>query len=610
MSDIAHIVDFLRTVQPFSSLDIAVLEKVSEQLEVAYYPQNKTILESESSPGLAIIRKGAVRLVDAEHKFLDKRYERELFGHKIYFHLEFKQYIAEAEEDSLIWHLSSESFKELCKQQADFDTYFNSYFHNRLSVPSQAQYLSESTISVVADLIKRKPVCIDVSASIFETAKMMSQQDISSVLVTEKEFLAGIVTDKDLRHRVLAKAVDPATSIGEVMTRNPQCLTASDDVNAALLHMMRENYHHLPVVEDHRPIGLITAGDILREQSEHPLRLVRDIHKRDTLDELIILSKRLPLLFERTVNLGRNSKQVGLMITSITDAFTCRLLVLAEQRFGPPPMKYAWLAFGSQAREEQTARTDQDNALIFERKLEGDAEAEYFSRLAEFVCDGLDKLGYVYCPGEIMALNVKWRLSLRQWKRQFARWIDEPDPMSVMHCSIFFDMRRIYGDTRLVEDLQTEVVAKAKENKIFRHFMAANALNQRPPLGFFRRFVQEDDGSHSEGLNLKHRGIVPVTDLIRIRALEAGISEANTFRRIELVAASGIMNKNDALNLRDALNLINQVRLTHQSRQMEAGEAPTNFVPIEELSSLKRRNLKAAFMLIKKAQQAMSSRYQ
>ena len=147
-------------------------------------------------------------------------------------------------------------------------------------------------------------------------------------------------------------------------------------------------------------------------------------------------------------------------------------------------------------------------------------------------------------------------------------------------------------------------------NPIFRRFMASNALKHRPPLGFFRRFVQEDDGSHSEGLNLKHRGIVPITDLVRIRALEGGIHEANTFRRIEQCVKAGVMNEKDAGSLRDALILINRIRISHQAAQMTAGEKPTNFVPPEQLSALMRRNLKAAFMLVIEAQSSLEHRYQ
>jgi CBS domain-containing protein len=309
------------------------------------------------------------------------------------------------------------------------------------------------------------------------------------------------------------------------------------------------------------------------------------------------------------VNLGRDVEQIGRMVTLITDAFTVRLIQLAEKQLGDPPMAFAWVVFGSQAREEQTARTDQDNGIVLERDANDD-ESKYFAKLAEMVCDGLDQLGYVYCPGEVMALNVKWRVSLDRWKRHFDGWIDQPTPKSVMYSSIFFDIRCVHGESSLVEELQSHASARAMDNRIFRRFMAANVLTHRPPLGFFRRFVQEDDGSHSEGLNLKHRGIVPITDLIRIRALESGVREANTFRRIEMVTTNGAMNENDASSMRDALRLINRIRLNHQSAQMIAGEKATNFVPTEDLSPLLRRNLKAAFMLVEEAQKALALRYQ
>ena len=179
-----------------------------------------------------------------------------------------------------------------------------------------------------------------------------------------------------------------------------------------------------------------------------------------------------------------------------------------------------------------------------------------------------------------------------------------------MYCSIFFDIRCVHGSNSLVDDLQGYASDRAKENRIFRRFMAANVLTHTPPLGFFRRFVQENDGTHSEGLNLKHRGVVPITDLVRMRALEAGIVEANTFRRIDLAKEAGVMNESDADSLRDALRLINRVRFNHHSKQMSAGEKPSNFVPIEDLSPLLRRNLKAAFMLVEEAQQALALRYQ
>jgi CBS domain-containing protein len=604
-NDVTFAAEFLHTVQPFNALASEDLQWLARKLDVVYYPQGKFIFSSQPSPGLAIIRKGAARLLDEKRRFLDKRSEGEIFGHAIYFHGELKDYLAEAEEDCLLWQLDAQAFKQVCEKYPLIAEYFSSHLKSRLSAAIQVKH----SVTQVRDLLNREPVLVNSDVSIRAAAQEMSRENVSSILVVSAGKLVGIVTDKDLRQRVLVEGLDPGLPIEKVMTEHPMSILADADVDSALLMMMRKNYHHLPIVDNGRPLGLVTAGDILRAQSEHPLRLVRDIYKKNSIEELLELSQRLPSLFERMVNLGRGVGQIGRMVTHITDAFTVRLIKLAEKKLGPPPMAFAWVVFGSQAREEQTAKTDQDNGIILERDAVGD-EDRYFSKLSELVCDGLDQLGYVYCPGEVMALNVKWRVSLTKWKRYFTKWTEEPNPKSVMHSNIFFDIRCVHGECSLVEELQEHVTVLCKDNRIFLRFMASNALGRRPPLGFFRRFVQEHDGSQSEGLNLKHRGIVPITDLVRIRALEAGVREANTFRRIEQAVAAGVMNENDASSLRDALILINRIRISHQSAQMAAGEKPTNFVPPEQLSPLMRRNLKAAFMLVIEAQSALELRYQ
>lgn len=604
MRDQELAVEFLRGVLPFDGLEPEALERVAARLEAAYYPNGKTILDSRGEPGLAIIRKGAVRLVESSGRFLDRRSEGELFGHCIYVHGEARDYLAEAEEDCLIWHLPQADFDALCARQADVAEHFGRHHRSRLSraAPSAAA-------TRLRDLLKRPPVTVAHCNNAQEAADLMSREDVSSVLVMRDGALAGIVTDKDLRRRVLASGADPLQAIEAFMTAAPVALDAQAGVDDALLLMLRQNCHHLPIVEGQRLVGLLTAGDILRAQSEHPLRLVKDIHRQNSVQDMEALSQRLPALFARMVSLGRDVEQIGRMVTLITDAFTVRLLRLAERELGEPPMPYAWVAFGSQAREEQTARTDQDNGLVLERKAD-EAGARYFEALSQFVCRGLDRLGYDFCPGEVMALNPQWRVSLAQWRRHFDGWIDEPEPQAVMHSSIFFDMRCVRGDAGLVERLLAHAVGRAADNQIFRRFMAVNVLKHRPPIGFFRRFVQEADGSHTEGLNLKHRGVVPIVDLVRMRALETGGRAPGTYRRLEHAVACGALGESDAGSLRDALNLVARLRLEHQVAQMAAGEQPGNIVPPAGLSPLMRRNLKAAFMLVVEAQNALALRYQ
>jgi CBS domain-containing protein len=335
------------------------------------------------------------------------------------------------------------------------------------------------------------------------------------------------------------------------------------------------------------------------------LRLVRDIHRQTSTEELQRLSRRLPSLFVRLVSLGRDAEQVGRMVTQITDAFTVRLLQLAEARFGKAPMGYAWVAARS-PRRANPARPD--TAWCSNGSLT--SPGRYFlSSLHSSSAAGSTNWPR-HWPGEVMALNPKWRVSLVHWRRHFDGWIDEPEPQAVMHSSIFFDMRCVHGTQHLVDELLGYAVSRAGANQIFRRFMAVNALTHRPPIGFFRRFVQEADGSHSEGLNLKHRGIVPITDLVRMRALEAGITAANSYHRLEQAAAAGLINEGDAGSLRDALNLLGRIRLEHQAGRLAAGDTPGNLVPPEELSPLMRRNLKAVFMLVLEAQNALALRYQ
>ena len=602
-TDIAE--DFLRGLHPFDRLDPDTLRDAARGIEAAYYREGAEVLDSQHAEGLAVIRKGAVRLVDESQRFLDKRSEGECFGHAAWFHGAQKPYRAVAEEDSLIWHLPEDRFLDLKRRSQAFEAWFSERPADRLGRVGSA----EQPARTVADLLRRAPIAADVNDSIQATAQRMRDERVSSVLVMQGDTLVGIVTDKDLRRRVLAEGRDTSLPISEVMTPDPCALPAHAGLDEALLTMMRRGYHHLPVLDERRAVGLVTAGDLLRAQSEHPLRLLQDIQRQADVDGLLAVSERLPSLFVRMMRLGRDVEQVGRLITQVTDAFTLRLIELAETELGAAPQPWAWLSFGSQARQEQTARTDQDNGIVTERPVRAE-EAPWFDQLSRRVCDGLDRLGYVYCPGEIMALNPRWRVSLDEWRQHFDGWFNEPDPKSVMHSSIFFDLRCVGGDAALADKLLAHALAGAKDNRIFRRFMAANALTHRPPLGFFRRFVQEDDGSQEEGLNLKHRGIVPIIDLVRIRALEGGIEAPNTFDRLRAAADAGIMNVEDAANLRDALDLIGRLRLEHQSRQLEAGEAPNNLVPADDLSPLMRRNLKAAFMLVGEAQQALRLRYQ
>ncbi|MEJ2593337.1 MAG: putative nucleotidyltransferase substrate binding domain-containing protein, partial [Candidatus Thiodiazotropha sp.] len=251
----------------------------------------------------------------------------------------------------------------------------------------------------------------------------------------------------------------------------------------------------------------------------------------------------------------------------------------------------------------------QDNALLISDEMQPE-HADYFETLAKRVTDGLNAFNFIYCPGDAMASNPKWRQTLSGWRKYFNTWINKPDPMALMLSSIFFDLRPVHGDMALFDELQTEILEKTRGNGIFTAYMAANALTHRPPLGFFRTFVLIHDGAHDDTFDIKHRGIVPITDIARVFALSHGLKPVNTTERLMAAAETPIVSREMSENLVDALEFIASMRINHQAEQIRKGVPPDNYMAPSELSDLERRHLKDAFRVIQDMQETLDSRYQ
>jgi CBS domain-containing protein len=354
---------------------------------------------------------------------------------------------------------------------------------------------------------------------------------------------------------------------------------------------------------------MVTTTDLIRQQVDHPVYLVGEVWKQPNVEGVARVSADVPKMLRQMIENGARPDDATRMVTAVTDAITERLIELATDTLGPPPVPYVWLALGSQARHEQTAHSDQDNALLLSDEAT-EEHAPYFKELAEFVCDGLDACGYEYCPGDVMATTDTWRQPLSGWKSTFRDWIEEPRPKSLMHSTIFFDLRPICGDASLADELQDFILDRTAKNTIFLASLAANALDNKPPLGFFRQFVLEEHGGQKDTLDLKLNGVVPIIDLARIHALGNGVAAVNTRERFQQLADGSGMNAGDAADLRDALDLIASIRLEHQAEQIRKGEEPNNFVPPDSLSGFEKRHLKDAFRIVSQMQKALSQRYQ
>jgi len=617
-----EIAEFLGRYPPFDQLPPQELNRVATHLEISYYRAGSDIFRfGEEIRDLGVIRSGSVEIYRRNGDLYNRLSTGDLFGQLGLLMSNRVRLPSRAIEDSLIYFIPEVIFTDLCERFETFALFVevdNRDLLNRaVTEQKQSHALSGSKLS---DILTRQPVLASQEESIRKAAIKMAEENVSSLLIVEEIIpleddgvvqsrLVGIVTDRDLRRRVVAKGYDIDRPIAEVMTASP--VTATDDtyVFEAMLTMLRLNLHHLPVLSNQRPVGVVAISDLVRYESKNSLYIVSQIHRAQSLEELVQLSNEVEPCFVRMVQDDANSEMIASAMSTIGLSFKQRLLELSEMRLGNPPVPYCFLALGSMARDEQLLVTDQDNALILADEYRPELHARYFEQLAQEVCDGLAACGYKLCSGEIMATNPEWRKTESQWRECFANWIDNPDPEALLNCSIFFDLEGVFGETRWAVELNQFIVDRARQSAKFLSSMARNALLRTPPLGFFKDFVMEQDGEHRRTINLKRRGTAPLVDLIRVHALACGSTSRNSFSRIASVTAAGLLPDGRASELRYAMEYLMMVRIRHQVEDIEAGEEPANTIEPDKLSSFERRNLKEAFNVISNAQRFLKFRY-
>ena len=439
-------------------------------------------------------------------------------------------------------------------------------------------------------LVKRPPVFVEPDATVGQAALKMREALIGSVLVAD--YPPGIVTDRDLRGRVLAAGLGPETPVRRVMTRPLKTLDSDAPVLAALHLMLEENIHHLALVEEGKIVGLIGSSDLLQHQASSPLYLQRTLETLEAPARLTHYSREIASTVETLFRGGLSAVQIGRIVSSLNDALVKRLVGLAERDLGPAPTAFAWIVFGSEGRLEQALLTDQDNALIYGEESEN--ARVYFTTLGERVVQGLIQIGFPPCAGGYMA--TRWCKSLEEWRSLFARWVRTPEPQALLEAAIFFDFRPVAGALSLAP--LEKILTGAGTEKAFIAHLAEGALGFHPPLGFFNR-IRSDDGR----VDVKHGGLAPIVGMARAAALAGGCLERSTLERLAAAGKSGIFfSQDDASELAEIFQFLLHLRLRQQLAALQANRPLDHKLPLNSLSKLERRHLKEGFVMIRRIQ--------
>ena len=600
-----EILEFLKRHSPFQELPAEQLQQVALSIDIGYFKAGSEILRfNEPLHALHLIRSGAVETYRRNGDLYNRMSEGGFFGEQGLLRGAKVRFPATALEDTLIYFIPDETFQQLFDENEFFADYVQvGDSERRKTSKAGTQARADLLGATVSTLLSREPVSIGSDASVWQAAQLMTEQNVSSLLILDVEqHLAGIITDKDIRSRLVAPGLKSEIPVTDIMSANPVTIEQQQYIFEAMMLMLRHNLHHLPVLKRQQAVGVIAISDIIRFESQSSLYVVSRIFRQQTVDELQALVPDVHACFVRMVNEDANSQMIGSAMAAIGRSFKQRLLELAEAELGPPPVPYCFLALGSMARDEQLVLTDQDNALILDNRFDPKLHDDYFKQLANFVSDGLAACGYTYCTGKVMATNPQWRQPLQVWQQYFQHWISQPSAERLLHSSIFFDLDGVWGQIQWAGQLQQLVSNLAPKQPLFLASMTRNALSRTPPLGFFKDFVMEQDGKQNNILNIKRRGTAPFVDLIRIHALAIGSTESNSFSRLQQIIAAEVLPKGRGEDLRDAFEVIAMTRIRHQAAALSNGEEPDNNVLPEQLSEFERKHLKEAFQVLSNAQ--------
>ena len=623
------VIKFLQNVPPFQFLDGPSLADVAKDLSMEYYPKNTVILKQDGPPSdsLRIVKKGVVRLSiksgSGEDVVIDFRGEGDTFGIVSLMSKDRQKTTIVAIDDTICYLLHKDHLYRLIESHPTFTEYllqahFTKYIdktyremHNKSLFYGSSDHLLFTT--QIGDMATKDIIAVCENATIREAAEEMVRNRISSVIVFNADGQpTGIVTDRDMREKVVARARNVNDPIRDIMSLPLVRVDVRDYCFDAVLRMIKHNIHHILVIKEGTLKGVLTNHDLMLLQGSSPLSFAKDLESQQTIEGLIPVSVKINRVVGLLLKEGARASNIAKIITELNDRLVRKVLEIAEKKFGPPPVAYCWVSFGSDGRKEQTFKTDQDNAIIYADPETTVQEAEirnYFTEFTGFVKDGLLRCGFPPCPADYMPTNPTWCQPLGAWKKYISDWISMPTPDALLNALTFFDFRPLHGENALAEDLRTYLIGALKDQKVFLGHLANMAIKNSPPIGFFKSFVVEKDGEHKNELNLKVKGVAPLVDIIRLFALERGIRETSTLERIAALRASHTIVQEYADEFEHAFEFIMLLRIHHQFSQLSVGGAPDNFINPNKLSNLEKRSIKDAFHLITTVQDLIIERY-
>ncbi len=625
-----RVADFLKRYPPFNELTGKDLQALAATVDILYREKGGFVFQEGETlhDAFYVIHKGAVDLRKGPSTpIVDICDEGDIFGLRPLMAGEDYQLQAQAREESILYAIPIATFRPYVQTYEEVGNFLLESFASNTRNPydkdqggqlladlkredSKAEYTPFSEVLPVQtsrNLISCSP---DTPAK--ELAALMTENNVGSVLVEENGLPVGIVTDKDLRNKVVTGANPIDAPAGNIMTTPIITYPRKMTITQAQLAMMKNGIGHVCLTEDGTPntpaIGIVSKYDLMLALGNSPEVLMRAIKRTRKIKRLKPIRDRVEYLLKGYLENNIPMSITMKLIAELNDACIKRVIELSLRKEGSPPARFAWLAMGSQGRGEQLLHTDQDNALVFEEVPDDRLEdvTDYFHKLARRVTKGLKTIGYEYCPADMMASNPQWCKSLNAWKETISSWIKNPGKEEVLLSSIFFDFNFTYGTKELVTELSDYIFDNVNKYPQFYYHLASGALQNPSPTGFFRQFLLEQDGKYKDYFDLKRRALMPLTDGARVLILSHQVrSINNTAERFEKLAELESGNRDLFLSCSYATKALLKFRTKQGMLNGDSGR----FIALHTLNKEEKVKLKRTFKTIAELQDLISIRF-
>ena len=616
-------VDHLSQFAPFDQMTREHVLWMAQRLTLGYFAKDEVILSPAQADALQffIIKQGVVRgehdvAVAQQASAWLELHEGECFPLGALLASRPVTSTYRASSDVFCYKLSADHFLQLTRLSAAFYDFCTRRIANLLEQSqhiiqagySKASAEQQSMNSSLAAIIRRDPVTCSPQSTIRQALQMMEDQGVGAMVAVADAVPLGILTLHDVLSRVALAQTDLNLPVINIMSTRLTTLPPHAQAHEAALAMAKQGIRHVLVTDNGRLTGVVSEKDLFTLQRVGLSQISTAIRHAATVALLAQCARDIQQLARNMLAQGVAAEHLTQIITTLNDLLTTRIIELELHDSPAGRIEFCWLALGSEGRFEQTLNTDQDNGIIFALKNGEDPAAVRALMLpfAKRVNLALAECGFPLCGGEVMASNPKWCMSLKEWQDTFDRWIHQGAPMDLLHSTIFFDFRPLYGAAHLGTALREWLKAAAAKNTRFLHQLAINALANRPPLGMVRDFVTGADNT----VDLKLNGITPFVDAARIFSLAVGGAQTNTVQRLREIAAPLNIAAQDTGAYCESFLFIQLLRLRLHHAQSEQGKALTNRVDPDTLNNLDRRILKEAFRQARKLQTKLGLDYQ